>query len=71
MSDTARLTLNIHGTEQTIELPVVTGTEGEKGIDISSLLAKTGHVVLDPAFMNTASTPKKLASFVVQVLYFV
>ncbi len=56
MSDTARLTLNIHGTEQTIELPVVTGTEGEKGIDISSLLAKTGHVVLDPAFMNTAST---------------
>ena len=57
MSDTAKLTLNIHGTEQTIELPVVTGTEGERGIDISSLLAKTGHVVLDPAFMNTASTP--------------
>jgi citrate synthase len=57
VSDTAKLTLNIRGTEQTIELPVVTGTEGEKGIDISSLLAKTGHVVLDPAFMNTASTP--------------
>jgi len=57
VSDTAKLTLNIHGTEQTIELPVVTGTEGERGIDISSLLAKTGHVVLDPAFMNTASTP--------------
>jgi citrate synthase len=56
VSDTARLTLNTHGTEQTIELPVVTGTEGERGIDISSLLAKTGHVVLDPAFMNTAST---------------
>jgi citrate synthase len=56
VSDIARLTLNIHGTEQTIELPVVTGTEGEKGIDISSLLAKSGHVVLDPAFMNTAST---------------
>jgi len=56
VSDTAKLTLNIHGTEQTIALPIVTGTEGEKGIDISNLLAKTGHVVLDPAFMNTAST---------------
>jgi len=56
VSDTARLTLNIQGTEQTIALPIVTGTEGERGIDISSLLAKTGHVVLDPAFMNTAST---------------
>ncbi len=56
MSDTARLTLTINGAEQTLELPVVTGSEGEKGIDISSLLAKTHHVVLDPAFMNTAST---------------
>ncbi len=56
MSETAKLTLNVHGTQQTIDLPVVTGSEGEKGIDISSLLAKSGHVVLDPAFMNTAST---------------
>jgi citrate synthase len=56
VSDTAKLTLNIHGTEQTIDLPIVTGTEGERGVDISSLLARTGHVVLDPAFMNTAST---------------
>ena len=56
MSDTARLTLTINGTEQTLELPIITGSEGERGIDISSLLAKTHHVVLDPAFMNTAST---------------
>ncbi len=42
MSDTAKLTLNIHGTEQTIELPVVIGTEGERGIDISSLLGEDG-----------------------------
>jgi citrate synthase len=56
VAETAKLTLNVHGNEQTIDLPVVTGSEGEKGIDISSLLAKTGHVVLDPAFMNTAST---------------
>ena len=56
MPDTAKLTLNIHGTEQTIDLPIVTGSERERGIDISSLLAKTGCVVVDPAFMNTAST---------------
>ncbi len=56
MPDTAKLTLTINGTEQTMELPVLVGSEGERGIDISSLLSKTGHVVLDPAFMNTAST---------------
>src|SRR5215475_11890393 len=42
--------------EQTIELPVVVGTENEKAIDIANLRAKTGYVCLDPAFMNTAST---------------
>ncbi|APR83625.1 Citrate synthase [Minicystis rosea] len=56
MPETAKLTLNIKGTEQTFELPIITGSEGERGIDISGLLANTKHVVLDPAFMNTAST---------------
>jgi citrate synthase len=60
VQESAKLSLNIHGTEQTIELPVVTGTEKEHGIDISSLLGKTGHVVLDPAFMNTASTTSSI-----------
>jgi citrate synthase len=35
---------------------VLEGSEGERGIDISNLRAKTGYVTLDPAFMNTAST---------------
>jgi len=39
-----------------IDLPIVVGSEGEKGIDIAQLRAKTGYVTLDPAFMNTAST---------------
>jgi citrate synthase len=39
-----------------LEVSVVTGTEGEKGVDIQNLRAKTGYVTLDPAFMNTAST---------------
>jgi len=60
VQETAKLTLNVQGTEQTIELPIVTGTENEKGIDISSLRAKTGHVMLDPAFMNTASTTSSI-----------
>jgi citrate synthase len=40
---------------QELDLKVVMGSEGERGIDISSLRAKTGMVTLDPAFMNTAS----------------
>ena len=38
-----------------IVLPVVTGTEGEHAIDISSLRKSTGLVTLDPGFVNTAS----------------
>lgn len=60
MQERAKLTLTVQGVEQTIDLPVVVGTENERGIDISSLLAKTGHVVLDPAFMNTASTTSSI-----------
>jgi citrate synthase len=53
---TAKLTLNEGGKQTTIELPVVTGTEGEKAIDIGSLRSETGYVALDPAYVNTAST---------------
>lgn len=38
-----------------LELPVVIGTEGEKGIDISNLRAKTGFITLDPAYMNSGA----------------
>ena len=57
MEERAKLTLPADGGgEQTIELPIVTGSEKEKAIDISTLRAKTGYVCLDPAFVNTAST---------------
>jgi citrate synthase len=36
-------------------LPVVTGSEGERAIDISSLRAQTGLIALDPGFGNTGS----------------
>lgn len=60
MHETAKLTVNNNGVEQTIELPVITGTEGEKAIDIAPLRAKTGYVCIDPAFVNTASTTSSI-----------
>ena len=37
------------------KLPVITGTEGEKAIDITSLRAETGFITMDPGFANTGS----------------
>ncbi len=47
------VTLNYNGTE--IKLPVVTGSEGEKAIDISRLRADTGFITMDPGYVNTGS----------------
>ncbi|MGB3616801.1 MAG: citrate synthase [Catalinimonas sp.] len=52
MADTAHFTLD----GQTHELPVVTGTENEKAIDIGKLRSQTGYITLDPGFKNTGST---------------
>jgi len=41
--------------EKTYQFPVVVGTEGEKGIDISNLRQMTGYITLDPGFVNTGS----------------
>lgn len=49
MSKTAKLVFE----DQTLALPVVVGSEGEKAIDISRLRAKTGHIALDSSFENT------------------
>jgi len=39
-----------------IDLPVIEGTEQERGLDISKLLATTGLVTLDEGYVNTGST---------------
>jgi citrate synthase len=49
--ETAKLELN----GKVIELPVITGSEGEKAIDIRSLRGETGYITLDNGFMNTGS----------------
>ena len=51
MEEFATLTYN----GQEIKLPVVTGSENEKAIDISRLRAETGFITLDPGYANTGS----------------
>jgi citrate synthase len=48
-----RVQLIFEGT--TYELPIVTGSEGEKAIDISALRQMTGLITLDPGYANTGS----------------
>jgi len=45
---------------QTIELPVLTGSENEKAIDISKLRPQTGHITMDPGYGNTGSCQSKI-----------
>ena len=45
---------------QTIELPVLTGSENEKAIDISKLRSQTGHITMDPGYGNTGSCQSKI-----------
>jgi len=41
--------------DKTYELPIVTGSEGERAIDISNLRQMTGLITLDPGYANTGS----------------
>ena len=51
MSDQATLILD--GVNH--ELPIITGVEGERAIDIRDLRERTGHITLDPGYGNTGS----------------
>jgi len=53
MSTPEHVTFEIEGNRY--DFPVITGSEGEKAVDIGKLRATTGYVTLDPAFVNTAS----------------
>jgi citrate synthase len=52
MSETAKIEVD----GKVYELPVVTGSENEKAIDISSLRAQSGVITIDKGFKNTGST---------------
>ena len=42
--------------EETYELPVIVGTEGERALDISNLRDQSGLITLDIGYKNTGST---------------
>ena len=50
--------LNVDGT--VFDLPIVEGSEGEKGVDISSLRSQSGLITLDKGFKNTGSTKSSI-----------
>ena len=52
MSEVARLELD----GKIYELPVITGSENEKAIDISKLRDLTGYITLDSGYKNTGAT---------------
>ena len=45
---------------QSIELPVLTGSEHEHAVDISRLRSQTGHITMDPGYGNTGSCQSEI-----------
>ena len=41
-------------------LPIVTGSEGEKAVDVSALRANTNYITLDDGYGNTGSCTSKI-----------
>src|ERR1700761_2992222 len=56
MSKEAKLELD----GKSFTLPTVTGTEGEKAVDVSALRASTGYITLDDGYGNTGSCVSKI-----------
>ena len=56
MTDKAELKVN----GKTYELPIITGTEGERAIDIRNLRKDSGLITLDSGFMNTGSCESRI-----------
>ncbi len=56
MSEKATITLE----GKNFELPVITGTENEKAIDITKLRDLTGYITLDSGYKNTGATQSQI-----------
>ncbi len=56
MAEMAKLQLN----DQSYELPVVQGSENERGIDISGLRSDSGLITLDDGYSNTGSCSSEI-----------
>jgi len=51
MSEFAELRIG----DETIQLPIVEGSEGERAVDITKLRSETGYITLDPGYANSGS----------------
>ncbi len=56
---------------QSVELPVVEGSENEKAVDIGKLRAQTGYITIDPGYVNTGSCSRPLLFWMVRKGYYV
>ena len=56
MNESAKLKLG----DTEVDLPIHLGTEGNRAIDVSKLLAKTGYITLDDGYANTGSTISRI-----------
>ncbi len=54
-------TVNLQYDGGTLALPLIKGSEGEVGIDIAQLRAKTGMITFDPGLGNTGACRSKVA----------
>jgi len=53
--ETVTIQVNDNGEKKTIELPLISGTQGPPVIDIRQLYSKYGYFTFDPGFTSTAS----------------
>ncbi|MCO6456186.1 MAG: citrate synthase [Pirellulaceae bacterium] len=56
MSEAARLMVD----GQELHLPIIEGTEHERGVDVSQLRSETGLITLDEGYVNTGSTASEI-----------
>lgn len=56
MSQTASIILD----GKTYELPVITGAEDEKAIDVQNLRSESGYITLDSGYKNTGATTSEI-----------
>ncbi len=59
-TNTETVTLVDNTTNKRVDLPLLSGTEGPKVIDIRRLYAETGYFTYDPGFVATGSCESKI-----------
>src|SRR5271166_4242660 len=58
--DSQLKTAVLHLPGEEIKLPIISGTEDEQAIDITSLRDETGYITVDPGYSNTGACESKI-----------